>query len=206
MEGTVGEIRMFAGTFAPRDWSICNGQVLPIRAYVALYSILGNVYGGDGQTTFKLPDLQGRTIVGAGQSPGLTQYNPGVATGVEALGINSLEMSAHNHNLTYTAAAGTATVTIKASADQYDQPGPAGNLLGAPDASGESIYGVPQPTAQEVPMATGTLTITKVTGPQLTSVAIAATGAAVPAVHENRQPSLALNYVICLLGNFPTRN
>lgn len=196
---------MFAGTFAPRDWSICNGQELPIRAYVALYSILGNIYGGDGQTTFKLPNLQGRTIVGAGQGAGLSVYDPGDAPGQEALSINSLEMSAHNHNLTYTPT-GTATITIKASGDQFDQPGPAGNLLGAPDAAGESIYGVPQGTAQEVPMATGTLTVTKVTGPQLTNVTIAATGAAVPAVHENRQPSLALNYVICLYGNFPTRN
>ena len=205
MEGTVGEIRMFAGTFAPLDWSICNGQVVPISAYVALYAILGTTYGGDGKTTFMLPNLQGRTIVGAGQGPGLTQYNPGITAGVEALSINSSEMSAHNHNLVYTAT-GTATVTIKASADQYDQPGPAGNLLGAPDAFGESIYGVPQAMVQELPMATGTLTVTKVTGPQLTSLAVAAMGAAAPAVHENRQPSLALNYVICLRGNFPARD
>lgn len=205
MEGTIGEIRMFAGTFAPRDWAICNGQILPVRNYTALFAIIGNIYGGDGRTTFMLPNLQGRTIVGAGQGPGLTLYDPGDALGEEALSINSSEMSAHNHNLAYSPI-GTATITIKASADQYDQPGPAGNLLGAPDAQGESIYGVPQATAQEVPMATGTLTVTNVTGPQLTSVTIAATGAAVPAVHENRQPSLALNYVICLLGNFPTRN
>ncbi|MCX2583534.1 phage tail protein [Pedobacter sp. MR22-3] len=206
MEGTIGEIRMFAGTFAPRYWSICNGQMLQVRGNTALFAIIGNIYGGDGKTTFMLPDLQGRTIVGAGQGQGLSLYDPGDALGVEALSINSSEMSAHNHNLIYTAAAGTATVTIKVLADQYDQPGPAGNLLGAPDALGESIYGVPQGMAQEVPMATGTLTVTKVTGPQLTSVTIAATGAAVPAVHENRQPSLALNYMICLLGNFPMRN
>ncbi|AZI24174.1 phage tail protein [Pedobacter sp. G11] len=206
MEGTIGEIRMFAGTFAPMSWAICNGQTLAIRTYTTLYAVIGTYYGGDGTSTFKLPDLQGRTIVGAGQGQGLTAYSLGDAEGTEAVAVGMSEMSAHTHNLTYLPAAGSATVTIKASADQFDEPSPAGNLLGAPSGLGEMLYGVAQPPAQQAPMANGTLSIQSVTGPQLTSLAIAASGSATPAIHENRQPSMALNYVICMVGLFPSRD
>jgi len=206
MEGTVGEIRMFAGTYAPLNWSICNGQTLAVRAYTALYAIIGTYYGGDGTTTFKLPDLQGRTIVGAGQSTGLTAYDLGDSVGTETVSLGVPEMSAHNHILTYVPVSGTATVTIKASADESGNPSPTGNFLGAPTALSESIYGMPQAQVQELPMADGTLAVQSVTGPQLTSLAVAANVPASPGNHENRQPSMALNYVICLQGNFPARN
>lgn len=206
MEGTVGEIRMFAGTFAPMNWSICNGQTLALRAYTALYAIIGTNYGGDGTTTFKLPDLQGRTIVGTGQGVGLTNYDLGDSTGTETATLSLSQMSAHNHLLTYTPAAGTATVTIKASADLNDEPSPEGNLLGAPAALGESLFGLPQGLVQEVQMANDTLSIQKVAGPQLTNLALAVSGSTTTAIHENRQPSMALNYVICLQGVFPSRD
>lgn len=206
MEGTIGEVRMFAGTFAPMSWATCSGQTLAVRAYTALYAIIGTYYGGDGTTTFKLPDLQGRTIVGTGQGNGLTLYDIGDSDGTESVTIGLQEMSAHIHGLTYVPAAGTATVTVKASSDQYDEPSPTGNLLGAPSGLGEMLYGVPQAPAQQAPMANGTLSIQSVTGPQLTSLAIAASGSAVPAIHENRQPSMALNYVICMEGLFPARD
>ena len=72
MEGTIGEIRLFASNFAPKNWAYCAAQVVQIRANTALFSILGSTYGGDGSTTFMLPDLQGRVAVGAGQGAGLT--------------------------------------------------------------------------------------------------------------------------------------
>ncbi|RLJ76608.1 phage tail protein [Pedobacter alluvionis] len=206
MEGTIGEVRMFAGTFVPMNWSACSGQTLAIRAYTTLYAIIGTNYGGDGTNTFKLPDLQGRTIVGTGQGAGLSAYSIGDTNGTESVTIGLPEMSAHIHNLAYIPAAGTATVTVKASADQYDEPSPTGNLLGAPISSGEMLYGVPQAPAQQAPMANGTLSIQSVTGPQLTNMAIAASGSATPAVHENRQPSMALYYVICIQGLFPSRD
>ncbi len=206
MEGTIGEIRMFAGTFAPLNWSICNGQTLAIGSYTTLYAVIGTSYGGDGRSTFKLPDLQGRTIVGAGQGAGLTNYNIGDSTGTETATLSLSQMAAHNHLLTYTPAASTATVTIKASADQNDQISPAGNLLGAPSGIGESLYGIPQTPAQEVQMADGTLGIQSVTGPQLTSLALAVSGSTTTAIHENRQPLMALNYVICMYGIFPSRD
>lgn len=197
---------MFAGTYAPLNWSICNGQTLALRAYTALYAIIGTNYGGDGTSTFKLPDLQGRTIVGAGQGVGLTNYDLGVSTGTETATLSLSEMSAHNHLLTYTPAAVTATVNIKASADLNDETKPAGNLLGAPAALGESLFGLPQGLVQQVQMANGTLSIQSVTGPQLTNLALAVSGSTTTAIHENRQPSMALNYVICLQGVFPARD
>ena len=70
MEGTIGEIRLFAGNFAPRTWALCEGQLLPISQNTALFSILGTIYGGDGRTTFALPDLRGRVVIHPGTDPG----------------------------------------------------------------------------------------------------------------------------------------
>lgn len=77
MDPFVAEIRMFAGNFAPRGWAFCNGQLLPISQNTALFSLIGTYYGGDGRTTFALPDLQGRMPIQAGQGPGLGFYNQG---------------------------------------------------------------------------------------------------------------------------------
>jgi microcystin-dependent protein len=79
----IGEIIMFAGTFAPRGWAFCNGQILPISQNEALYSLLGTTYGGDGRTTFGLPDLRGRVPVGPGTGPGLTPRQLGWQGGTE---------------------------------------------------------------------------------------------------------------------------
>jgi microcystin-dependent protein len=83
MEGYVGEIRLFAGNFAPRDWAFCDGSLLAIAEFKCLFDMIGAVYGGDGQTTFALPDLRARAVVGAGQGVGLTAYAIGQAAGTE---------------------------------------------------------------------------------------------------------------------------
>jgi microcystin-dependent protein len=82
-EPFIGEIMLFAGNFAPRGWALCNGQLLPISQNTALFSILGTTYGGDGQTTFALPDLRGRAPIHSGQGPGLSLRNIGELGGVE---------------------------------------------------------------------------------------------------------------------------
>ena len=82
-EGMIGEVRMFAGNFAPRGWAFCNGQKLAISSNTALFSILGTTYGGDGRTTFCLPDLRGRTPVHVGKAPGLSDTKLGQKSGVE---------------------------------------------------------------------------------------------------------------------------
>ena len=96
----IGEIRMFGGSFAPAGWAFCNGATLPISENDALFTLIGTTYGGDGQETFQLPDLQGRIPVHAGQGPGLSQnYQLGEEGGVEQVTITTQSMPSHNHPL-----------------------------------------------------------------------------------------------------------
>lgn len=88
-EGMIGEVKMFAGNFAPRGWMFCEGQLLPIAQHSALFSILGTIYGGDGRTTFALPDLRGRVPVGVGNGPGLTPHDQGEKNGSETTTLNA---------------------------------------------------------------------------------------------------------------------
>jgi microcystin-dependent protein len=83
MEGTLAEIRMFAGNFAPRGWFFCQGQLLPIAQWTAVFALLGTTYGGNGQTTFGLPDFRGRIALGTGQGPGLTNVVLGEMAGTQ---------------------------------------------------------------------------------------------------------------------------
>jgi microcystin-dependent protein len=93
----IAEIRLFAGNFAPRGWALCHGQILSIAQNTALFSLLGTTYGGDGRTTFALPDLRGRVPVGQGQGPGLSPNSLGQQGGAETHTLTSSEMPAHNH-------------------------------------------------------------------------------------------------------------
>ena len=97
MEGTIGEIRMFAGTFAPRTWAFCQNQILSIAQNTALFSILGTTYGGNGQTTFALPDFRGRVAVGTGTGPGLSNIQLGQMAGTPTVTPTTNNMPAHNH-------------------------------------------------------------------------------------------------------------
>jgi len=91
----VGEIRLFAGNFAPAGWAFCDGQVQSIAENVALFSLIGTTYGGDGQTTFNLPDLRGRAMVGAGQGPGLQSYVEGQLGGTEHVTLTVAQIASH---------------------------------------------------------------------------------------------------------------
>ncbi|WP_299113730.1 phage tail protein [uncultured Winogradskyella sp.] len=109
-EPFIGEMRMFAGNFAPSGWALCDGQLLPIAQYQALFSILGTTYGGDGETTFALPDLRGRAPVHAGNGPGLPNVNLGEKGGATSftLGINN--MPTHSHTVNAAPADGTSSL------------------------------------------------------------------------------------------------
>ena len=98
-EPFLGEIRMFGGNFAPRGWALCNGQVLPIAQNTALFSILGTTFGGNGTTTFALPDLRGRVPVHQGQGPGLSNYTLGQQSGSESVTILQSQMPVHSHSV-----------------------------------------------------------------------------------------------------------
>lgn len=97
-EPMIGEIRMFGGNFAPRGWAFCDGQLLPISQNSALFAILGVTYGGDGRTTFALPDLRGRAPVHPGRGPGLSDVRLGERFGLENMTLTVNEMPNHTHN------------------------------------------------------------------------------------------------------------
>src|SRR6476660_4017904 len=119
MEGTIAEIRLFAGNFAPRSWAFCAGQILSIAQNTALFALLGTTYGGNGQTTFALPDFRGRIAVGTGSGPGLPIMDLGEVAGEPTHTLITTEMPAHNH-----------TVAIGAyNGDLANQSNPANNVL-----------------------------------------------------------------------------
>lgn len=115
-EPFIGEIRLFAGNFAPRGWAFCNGQLLPIAQNAALFSILGTTYGGDGRVNFALPNLQGRSPMHWGNGPGLSPRLLGETSGTENVTLNQNQMPTHTH-------------PMAASTARADDDDPAGNLL-----------------------------------------------------------------------------
>lgn len=123
-EPFIGEIRMFAGTFAPRSWALCDGQTILIQQNDALFSLLGTIYGGDGRTTFQLPDMRGRIPIHAGQGPGLSDRRLGAKFGSEQAAIAGNQVPVHSHT--------TSAASESADADQPD-----GALFGE---AGSEIY------------------------------------------------------------------
>ena len=99
MDPLLASIILFAGNFAPRGWAFCQGQLLPISQNQALFSLLGTTYGGNGQTTFALPDLRGRAPIGMGQGPGLSNIDLGQSGGAESVTLTSSQMPSHTHAL-----------------------------------------------------------------------------------------------------------
>lgn len=116
-EPFVGEIRMFAGNFAPRGWAFCDGQLLAVSQNDALFSLLGTIYGGDGRTTFGLPDMRGRLPIHAGTGPGLSPRRLGAKGGEEKVTLTVNQMPSHTHPL-------------QASRDPATNPNPEGNTVG----------------------------------------------------------------------------
>ncbi len=167
MEGYLGEIRLWGPQWAPRNWALCDGQILPINQYQSLYSILGTQYGGDGRTTFALPDLRGRVSIHHGDDLMGNDYNIGQKGGSEQVVLNINEMPAHNHS-------------PKGMTGPGNEASPAN---GFPAESSEESYN----GNTNIQMAATTNT----GGGQ---------------GHENRQPYQVCSYIICLSGQFPSRN
>ncbi|CAN0094302.1 unnamed protein product [Chrysoparadoxa australica] len=177
-EPFLAEISMFGGNFAPRGWAFCDGQILPINQNQSLYSLLGTTYGGDGRTSFALPDLRGRIPVHSGNGsvgPGLSPYVLGQKGGAETVTLNVSEIPSHNHG-----------VAMRAESRAGSVADPAGNML----ASGSSIFRTNTP-ADDVDMDAAMIQQFNVGGGQS---------------HYNMPPFLAVNYIIALQGQFPSRN
>ena len=136
----IGEIRMFAGNFAPRGWAFCDGSLLPISQNSALFSILGTTYGGDGRTTFALPNIQSRIVVGEGLGPGLSNYRLGQVGGTETNTLNSTQLPNHTHDFTVNVNTSKgeearATGVLSANDNSFIQQSSNGNLGGVSTSS-----------------------------------------------------------------------
>ena len=177
----LGQITMFGGNFAPRGWALCQGQLLPISQYAALFSILGTSFGGNGTTNFGLPDLRGRVPVHPGTGAGLSTYVMGEMTGQEHITLSSSNMPEHNHLVNAVTGGGSSQTT------------PQNTLPAAVTVS----HPVPEfPTTNVYSSATGNTT--------MNPTMIGEAGGSTP--HTLIQPVLAINFIISLVGIFPSRN
>ena len=181
----IGEIRIFAGTFAPKGWAFCDGQILSISQNTALFSILGVAYGGNGQSTFALPNMNGRVPIGCGNGPGLTSRVEGEIGGQETVTLLTSEIPTHSHVVT----AGTVGVPSYTGVGNSDTP------ENSYPASSSKSY-----TTTETANAStkGTMNTAGST------VQLSTTGGGQP--HNNLQPYLAVRYIIALQGIYPPRN
>lgn len=202
MDGTIGEIRGFAGTFCPAYWSYCWGQELSIYGYTSLFAIIGTIYGGNGTTNFQLPDLRGRVPVGAGLGAGLSKVWPiGLNDGLESSSILVANMPSHNHvaattGMTVTGTA-TGTVTPRCYGDAGGVDSPAGSVMG----SGSGIYAASGDADANMAPINASLNINGSVSGNVT-IGYAGNSQPISAI----QPSLAIAWIICLVGLYPTRD
>ncbi len=171
----LGDIKLVGFNFAPRGWAMCEGQLLPIAQYQALFSLLGTFYGGDGRTTFALPDLRGRAAIHFGTGQGLSSHSQGQRGGQETFTLTEGQLPPHSH-----------TATLHGETDLGNQQDMQNRMLGAHEG-----YVDPDASKQN-----------RALHPDSVSVANAGQSQAV----HHRGPYLALNYVICLEGVFPSRS
>ncbi|NGP90206.1 phage tail protein [Fodinibius halophilus] len=196
LEGMIAEVKLFAGNYAPQNWAFCDGKLLPISQHQALYSILGTSYGGNGTTNFQLPDLRGRTPVGAGNGPGLQTVQVGQKGGRETLTLGIPNLPSHSHTAT-----STTNLSISANSNDGNTKSPDGNYLSA------SVYQKDRSTT--VPILTytdskggATLNADSISGSVDVNIGNTGNGQPVPI----RQPYQGMHYIICLNGTYPPRD
>lgn len=180
MDGTMSEIRMFAGNFAPKSWAFCQGQLLAINTNQALFALLGTMYGGNGVTTFALPNFAGRTAMGTGSGAGIDNWILGEMDGTPTVTLLTSNLPMHNH------ASGTETASIKAFSDGGNTGSPTNATL----ASLTGLY--------------SNQTADSTLRPITTAFSLSVTGGSQPI--SIQQPFLGMNYIICLNGIFPSRS
>ena len=174
----IGEVTMFAGNFAPRGWAFCDGQLIAISSNSALFSILGTVYGGDGRSTFGLPDLRGRYPIGPGNGPGLSPRRAGERGGSETHTLNITEMPNHGHS-----------PILHAEGTSATSSGPFNRMLGFPTQDVKIYSDVD--AANDAPMASESIRESNVGGGQS---------------FNKMTPFLGVHYIIALFGTYPSRS
>ena len=187
MNPFMGQLMLFAGNFAPRGWAFCNGQLLSIDAYSALFSILGTTYGGDGRTTFALPDLRSRVPIHPGTGAGLPSYSLGQKVGAPTHSLTIQEMPAHNHTV-------TGSVKLQVADDASDSFQANSDALGANTSNREFIY-KNNPTFNNG---------NELAGMDSSGLNTANNGGG--SSFNIVQPSLGVNYIIALTGSYPSRS
>lgn len=177
-EPYISQIEAFPFGYAPKNWALCAGQLLPINQYQALFSLIGTYYGGDGVRNFALPDLRGRVALGFGQGTGLSNYAIGQQGGQEGHTLVVTETPTHTH---------TINATNNGATGGSNVPGASVTLgSGYATSSGSPAVNIYSADSATIPMGS-----------------LGATGGQ---AHENRMPYLALNYCIALAGIYPSRN
>lgn len=189
-EPFLGMIITVPYNFAPLGWAFCNGQILPISQNTALFSLLGTTFGGDGITTFALPDLRGRVPVSSGQGPGLSSYVLGEISGSETTTLTTNQMPAHNHLITLNNLTATANARNTAGNSQT----PVGSVPAVEAAGVTATY---SNAGANATMAPGAITVTG-------TATAGVTGGGQPM--SILSPFLVVNYCIALQGIYPSRN
>jgi microcystin-dependent protein len=175
-----GEIRAFAFNFPPYNWAVCSGTLINTAQNPALFAIIGNTYGGTMNSTFALPNLQGRVVMGTGSGPGLTTRDLGATVGAAAITLTNSQVPTHNHRV---------NVQIPANPVAAGQTGtPSDTVVPSAESTPLLLFSDSTPTTALDP-----------------AIAIWPVGNDAPTPHENRQPFLVLNYCICLFGDWPAR-
>ena len=182
MDAFMGTILAFGFNYAPRGWALCNGQTMAISQNSALFTLLGTYYGGNGQTTYQLPNLQSRLPIGMGQGAGLSPYQIGQVSGTEQISITTNNMPSHNHAISVNSTA--ATVNVPTAGVSLADANGSDATNG--DAVTVNIYA---PAAPNVALHPQTCSLAG--GNQPISIL---------------QPTLAINYSIALEGIYPSRN
>lgn len=216
MEFIMGGMIMFGGNFAPKSWASCEGQLLAISQNQALYAILGTTWGGDGRTSFGLPDMRSRVPAGIGRGPGLSSINLGRHFGTETNQMTITQMPTHSHTASFTGTGGgagaditaTAEATMHIAAGDGDQNSPSGNYLAASKAGLNPVatYNNTKSDNTLAPEAINVDVTVTGGGGGITggTVTVGATGGGQKI--NNIQPSLGMRYLICTQGTFPSRS
>lgn len=176
---TLAEVTLFAGNFAPRSWAFCWGQILPISTNQSLFSLIGTIYGGDGRSTFALPDLRGRVVMGYGDGPGLSNNQLGQRGGAETYNLSISQLPPHSH-----------TAVLHAELAFGTSKSPVGNMLAGNTASDFAQF-APYNPADNVAMGSE-------------SIVVGNTGSGQG--YYVQQPYNTLNYIIALEGVYPSRS
>lgn len=175
MDSYTGEVRVFPFPYTPWGWAYCDGSMLPVSQHAALFSLIGTTFGGDGMTTIGLPNLNGRTVMGTGQGPGLSYRQQGDMGGHNAVTLTDSQMPVHSH-------------TARAMAVPASTPTPSDQVL-----LSVAVLGRPFPIYNPDPEVNANMSV------------MATTVAGQSQMHENRQPYVTISYYISLYGEYPPR-